>query len=120
MLQEHKFLGLRLGFRGSLDPNSLPEFIGIYPTFRYGWIFILDRSALGFATLLSHQPTMEAAELFETILTISYPLLCVGGQLSSLQLGKSESTKCLYKQNVGLREWQFVQKSLFIILHLFG
>ena len=38
--------GPKLGSRGSLDPNSLPEFHKVNRTFRWGSISILDRSAV--------------------------------------------------------------------------
>ena len=45
MLQVRDPLGPNLGFRGSLDPNSSLEIVGIHGTFRWGWNSILDRSA---------------------------------------------------------------------------
>ena len=46
MLQVRKPLGPKLGFRGSLDPNSLQKIDKVNRTFRWGLISILDRSAV--------------------------------------------------------------------------
>ena len=45
MLQVRKPQGPKLGFRGSLEPNSLLEIVKVNRTFRQGWNSILDRSA---------------------------------------------------------------------------
>ena len=44
MLQVRKPPGPKLGFRGSLEPNSLLESDKVHRTFRWGWNSILDRS----------------------------------------------------------------------------
>ena len=45
MLQVRRSPGPKLGFGGSLEPNSLLEIDKVNQTFRGGWNSILDRSA---------------------------------------------------------------------------
>ena len=47
MLQVCKPPGPKLGFRGSLEPNSLLEIDKVHRSFRWGWNSILDHSACG-------------------------------------------------------------------------
>ena len=52
MLQVRKPLGPKLGFRGSLDPNSLQKIDKVNRSFRWGSISILDRSSDTYLTNL--------------------------------------------------------------------
>ena len=47
MLQVRKPPGPKLGFGGSLEPNSLLESDKVHRSFRWGWNSILDRSVVG-------------------------------------------------------------------------